>query len=496
MGDCTELLTKLVGQLDHFDRLTERCLDMDPVSMAMALYGVDCHICGDGIMSGVEACDDGHANSDQPGAPCRTNCRRSRCGDLVVDPGEECDEGDDASGATCDSSCRNPALRAWCQETPSTMADGMATDDCGVCCNDANAGQGFIMYSEESVHQRAGFDALDQNYENFICVRFQDGQWEQDSNNAWKAFTPESTDVLLASVDFGADSVTSLQGQVDMYNNMRRGYDAGDLEFSANDRIGAGGHNGGSNEGEFWIDGTFFKRSCGDAGEECVSSVPSMTISTSDCGVCCNDDSAGQGFIMYSEESVHQRAGFSVYTANYENFVCVRFQDGQWEQDSNNAWAAFTPETTDVLVASVDFGADSVTSLQGQVDMYNNMRRGYDTGDLEFSANDRIGAGGFDGGSNVGEFWIDGTSFSRACDDARCEVVTIGPNDNSSPKAATLDARYICPSPINIDNRVNEDHPGSGDWFTVGQSGDTVTATRGDSPGNGWGMNLQFECCY
>ncbi|CAJ1342258.1 unnamed protein product, partial [Effrenium voratum] len=39
--------------------------------------------------------------------------------------------------------------------------------------------------------------------------------------------------------------------------------------------------------------------------------------------------------------------------------------DGGWQYDSNDGFVAFSPEDSDVLVASVDFDADSVTSLAG-----------------------------------------------------------------------------------------------------------------------------------
>ena len=165
--------------------------------------------------------------------------------------------------------------------------------------------------------------------------------------------------------------------------------------------------------GEFFIDGSSFSRACDSTGEECTSSLPALSIVTNDCGVCCNDVNGGAGFIMYSEADVHTR--MTVYGDNYDHFVCTKYEGGQWLQDSNDNWIAFTPMDTDVLVASLDFSADTVTSLSGQVDMFNGMRRGFDAGDLVFSANDRIGAGGHSGGANVGEFFIDGSSFSRAC---------------------------------------------------------------------------------
>ena len=138
-----------------------------------------------------------------------------------------------------------------------------------------------------------------------------------------------------------------------------------------------------------------------------------MAITTNDCGVCCNDVNGGAGYVMHSEADVHNR--MSVYSANYDNFVCVKYESGEWLQHSNDAWIAFTPVVTDVLVASVDFAGDVVSPLSGAVDMYNGMCRGYDAGDLVFSSNARIGDGGHNGGSNVGEFFIDGSFFSRPC---------------------------------------------------------------------------------
>jgi hypothetical protein len=80
-------------------------------------------VCGDGIKSPTEACDEGPDNSDAPNASCRTYCRFSDCGDEILDGGEECDEGaigteacspqckriDPEDGGGCCSSSRSPA---------------------------------------------------------------------------------------------------------------------------------------------------------------------------------------------------------------------------------------------------------------------------------------------------------------------------------------------------------------------------------------------------
>nr|WP_263429547.1 DUF4215 domain-containing protein [Nannocystis pusilla] len=62
-------------------------------------------ICGDGIVSAGEACDDGEDNSDTAPDACRTDCTAASCGDGVVDGGEECDDGNNADGDGCEATC-------------------------------------------------------------------------------------------------------------------------------------------------------------------------------------------------------------------------------------------------------------------------------------------------------------------------------------------------------------------------------------------------------
>jgi len=57
--------------------------------------------CGDGVVDPGEECDDGDQNSDTIPDACRTNCIASWCGDGVIDSDEQCDSGDVGS-ATCE----------------------------------------------------------------------------------------------------------------------------------------------------------------------------------------------------------------------------------------------------------------------------------------------------------------------------------------------------------------------------------------------------------
>lgn len=69
-------------------------------------------ICGDGVVSPAEDCDNGEDdNGDRPNA-CRSNCVKPRCGDRIVDDKEECDEG---GGTTeCTPTCMSLVDEAGC----------------------------------------------------------------------------------------------------------------------------------------------------------------------------------------------------------------------------------------------------------------------------------------------------------------------------------------------------------------------------------------------
>ncbi|HLL24182.1 MAG TPA: hypothetical protein VK427_18750, partial [Kofleriaceae bacterium] len=63
-------------------------------------------ICGDGVRSPTEQCDEGAANADAAGK-CRTYCRTPSCGDRIVDNGEVCDVGP-GGNASCTDTCKRP----------------------------------------------------------------------------------------------------------------------------------------------------------------------------------------------------------------------------------------------------------------------------------------------------------------------------------------------------------------------------------------------------
>ncbi|MFH2006570.1 MAG: DUF4215 domain-containing protein [bacterium] len=86
--------------------------------------------CGDGLLQGLEECDNGIANSDLLPDACRTDCLPARCGDMVTDTGEQCDDGrynSDLIPDVCRPGCNPPAC-----------GDGVVDVRSGESCDDGN----------------------------------------------------------------------------------------------------------------------------------------------------------------------------------------------------------------------------------------------------------------------------------------------------------------------------------------------------------------------
>jgi large repetitive protein len=107
-------------------------------------------------------------NSVAPGARCRLDCSLARCGDLILDTGEECDDGNRLPGDTCDAFCRiersgaPQALPAQIIDLPGYANRNCASDaqcaagmrcvngGCEVirCSSDANCSSGTCLNGE------------------------------------------------------------------------------------------------------------------------------------------------------------------------------------------------------------------------------------------------------------------------------------------------------------------------------------------------------------
>ncbi|WOO40096.1 DUF7594 domain-containing protein [Rubellicoccus peritrichatus] len=258
----------------------------------------------------------------------------------------------------------------------------------GVAALDSRSGTGYLMYSAQNVITR--FGAYTGNADHIIAVIWNGSAWYADTNFGQVAFTPVSTDVLLATVDFTNDTVVSLEGSAGIEYGIDYGYYSGDLVYTANM------WNGSSNSGEFGVSGTSFSLNGSGASP--------INIGALNSGIAAVDGRTGTGYLMYSDQNVITR--FGAYTGNSDHVIAVIWNGSAWYADTNFSQVAFTPVSTDILLATVDFTNDSVGSLEGTNSTFNGIQEGYASGDLGYIAD------WWNGGSNDGEFTVTGTTFT------------------------------------------------------------------------------------
>jgi hypothetical protein len=295
----------------------------------------------------------------------------------IKDGGVQAEGEGSASGANINSAQQNK------------LATRIVDIKSGVAAMDNAKGFGFIMYSEENVFKRFALNRpYFSNSKHFIAVKFENSKWFYDNNAALHPFTPVASDLLLASVDFSADTTTSLEGTASMLDGIEAGYESGDLKIFANR------FNGRFNRGEFEVKGTQFVRNS-------ITKIGSVGA-----GVAAMDRANGVGFIMYSQENIFNRfAPKRPHRLNSEHLIAVKYQNGQWFFDNNRALYSFTPVPSDLLLAEVNFSADTITGLQGRSSFIDGIEAGYRSGDLKFFANR------FNNRRNRGEFQILGSHF-------------------------------------------------------------------------------------
>ncbi|MFT5992972.1 MAG: cysteine-rich repeat protein [Bradymonadia bacterium] len=97
------------------------------------------------ISAAAEECDDGLANALEADA-CRPYCRLPRCGDGVVDSGEQCDDGNSSNTDGCKRDCSLAVCGDGLVDASEACDDGNSsnTDGCTNACMQATCGDGYI----------------------------------------------------------------------------------------------------------------------------------------------------------------------------------------------------------------------------------------------------------------------------------------------------------------------------------------------------------------
>jgi cysteine-rich repeat protein len=107
--------------------------------------GIDRIRCGNGIVDPGEECDPG------PGSPeCDDDCTFARCGDFFVNPyrGEQCDDGNQDSGDGCSAECFREDGENFCgdgiQQEGEQCDHGGDSPECDRDCTFASCGDSYI----------------------------------------------------------------------------------------------------------------------------------------------------------------------------------------------------------------------------------------------------------------------------------------------------------------------------------------------------------------
>jgi len=100
--------------------------------LASPSTGIDVPDCGNGVVEPGEQCDDGNtASGDGCSATCQIENIPTSCGNGVVDSGEQCDDGNNISGDGCSAAC----VAEFC-------GDGVTQVGLGETCDDGNTRSG------------------------------------------------------------------------------------------------------------------------------------------------------------------------------------------------------------------------------------------------------------------------------------------------------------------------------------------------------------------
>lgn len=114
--------------------------------------------CGDLVVNGLEACDDGNPTS---GDGCDANCTFTACGNGIMTGVEDCDDGNadntDACLDSCEAaSCGDGFIQAGVEDCDDGNVDN--SDACLDSCVAASCGDGFVRVGVESCDDGNGVD--------------------------------------------------------------------------------------------------------------------------------------------------------------------------------------------------------------------------------------------------------------------------------------------------------------------------------------------------
>lgn len=157
---------------------------------------------------------------------------------------------------------------------PQTLEFGTLNE--GIASWDSATGTGYIMYTEEDIYSRFGANPGFNTADNLVAVVNQGGQWYWSAWGGLTAFTPTSSDRLLAEVDFDADTAQNLEGVDTEIEGIGAGYESGDLVVTPNQF----GNPPAASPDDFYVQGTSVVVPPSTLADELTFSTSELDVST------------------------------------------------------------------------------------------------------------------------------------------------------------------------------------------------------------------------
>lgn len=175
-------------------------------------------VCGNGVVEGDEACDEGAENADDVPGACRTDCSEAGCGDGVIDPGEGCDDGGIEAGDGCSPTCEPEAVCGdGVREAPEACDDGNTEpgDGCdGACALEVGVCGGSIVdLNAEAVFDSNSFlyDGTSLGSGNDASASCTSGDGEEQVLALWVGRRARLTLTTDGGLSAGGDTLVSVR---------------------------------------------------------------------------------------------------------------------------------------------------------------------------------------------------------------------------------------------------------------------------------------------
>ncbi len=129
------------------------CIDASECEDGLTCTGGICAdldaACGDGVVDPGEECDEGTANA--PAGACTPECTVQACGDGYLGEDEPCDDGNDVNDDDCSNQCTLPVCGDGIVQDSEPCDDGNEdeTDECTTACELPECGDGFVQEGED-----------------------------------------------------------------------------------------------------------------------------------------------------------------------------------------------------------------------------------------------------------------------------------------------------------------------------------------------------------